>query len=213
MIQSANYLRDDAVRGLESKLESRELTISELQGNIKDLKEALKRLEEETKQAEEDKQALSEQVEGLRSTNENNLALIQEYKEKIDTLSSLVNQYKGFADEEEKAKIIADFKAKGDRLVASNEELSQIVRDQQDSIEKLNNNIQIHEKEAEYLKVNHVNELTQLTDRKDLEKERAVLEIERKYQAKLEKIHEQYNNKVAALFEKLDRHEEDKKTK
>jgi hypothetical protein len=37
-----------------------------------------------------------------------------------------------------------------------------------------------------------------------LEKERAILEIERKYQAKLEKLQDQYNEKITSLYEKLD---------
>ena len=43
MIQRANYLKDDAMKVLKTKLESRELTISELQGNVKTLKDELKR--------------------------------------------------------------------------------------------------------------------------------------------------------------------------
>jgi hypothetical protein len=53
-------------------------------------------------------------------------------------------------------------------------------------------------------RVNHSNQLIQLTDRKELEKERAILEIERKYQAKLEKLQDQYNEKITSLYEKLD---------
>src|SRR6184192_346640 len=225
MIQRANYLKDDAMKGLETKLESRELTISELQGNVKTLKDELKRLEEDSKQSENDKQALTEQVEGLRSTNDNNQALIQEYKEKIDTLSSLVNEYKGFATENielkekhvaKKEQMKSEFEQKVSNLESSIHQLKATVQDQRQQIEqlteKLSNTIQANEKETESLKVNFENKLTQLTNAKDLERERAILEIERKYQEKLQEVHDQYNEKLTRLYEKFDRNEDRGKT-
>jgi chromosome segregation ATPase len=220
MIQRANYIKDDAVKGLVTKLESRDLTIAELQETVKKLTDDTKRLEEETKQSNIDKQALSEQVDGLRSANENNQALILEYKDKIDTLSSLVNEYKGYATENtelkskhaaELAEMKKEFEAKEDRMASAIAELNTTVREQEGMIEqlqdKLTRTIEDHQKEVDNLKVNLDNQLTQLTDRKELEKERALLELERKYQEKLEKAHEQYNEKLSALYEKLDRKE------
>jgi DNA repair exonuclease SbcCD ATPase subunit len=226
MIQRANYLKDDAVKGLETKLESRELTITELQSNVKSLNEELKRVAEESKQSESDKQTLNEQVEGLRSVNDNNQALIQEYKEKIDTLSSLVNDYKSYATENvelkeahatEKDQIKAEFEQKESRYVSSIEELQQTAHDQQDQMErlneKLNNTIQTNKKENESLKVNFKNQLTQLTNAKELEKERAILEVERKYQEKIQQVHDQYNEKLARLYEKFEQTENTRKKK
>lgn len=82
-------------------------------------------------------------------------------------------------------------------LQSSNEELKATVRDQQEQIEKLN-------QDTETIKVNHVNELTKLTEVKDLEKERAVLGVERKYQEQLQEIHNQYNEKLARIYEKFE---------
>ncbi|MDF2788593.1 MAG: hypothetical protein K0S80_1691 [Neobacillus sp.] len=220
MIQRANYLKDDAVKAIESKLESKDLTIAELQSKGNALSDALKQLEEVAKQGQEEKQVLSEQVEGLRAAGETNQALILEYKEKIDTLSSLVNEYKGFSTENAKLKtemekMKVEFEQREGLMATGIAELNATVKDKDLQIEqlqgKLNTAVEDHQKEVENVKANHVNELTQLTDRKELEKERAVLEIERKYQAKLEESHEQYNNKLAQLYEKLDRKETDKK--
>lgn len=221
MIQRANYLKDDSVKGLENKLESKDLTISELQTNVKTLKESLKHLEEASKQAGEEKLSLMEQVDGLRSTNDNNQALIQEYKEKIDTLSSLVNEYKGYATENVKLKekysaekntMVTEFKQMESDLEDEIRKYKSIFAEQNKHVEqlkeKLENTIQANEKETELLKVNLENQLTQLTDQKDLEKERAILEVERKYQEKLQEVHDQYNEKIARLYEKFDRNED-----
>lgn len=226
MINRAEYMKMGAVKELEGKLDSRELTITELQGNVKKLSEDLKRLEEVSQQAENDKKELTELLEGARAVNDNNQALIQEYKEKIDTLSSLVNEYKGYATEnvEIKSKHAAEmeqmkaaFGEKESRMISSIEELKMTVRDQDALIhqlqEKLTRAIGNHENEVEALKANQVNQLTQLTDKKDLEKDRAILEIERKYQEKLEKIHEQYNEKIAGLYERLETKEKPKDEK
>jgi chromosome segregation ATPase len=220
MIHRANYIKDDAVRELNEKLASRDLTIAETQNNAKTLKEQLASAEEGFKRNEDEKAELSDQLEEMRVTNSNNQDLIKEYKEKVDTLSSLVNEYKGYAAENlelkqtfttEKEQLKAEFAEKESRQVSSIEELKTTVHGQEISIEqlqeKLNQAVQDHEKEIENLKANQVNQLTQLTERKELEKERAILEIERKYQEKLELAHEQYNEKLTRLYEKLDQKE------
>lgn len=229
MIKRAEYLKMDAVKELETKLESRELTITELQANVKKLTEDKKQLEEEYKQSEEDKKELSEQVESLRAANENNQALINQYKEKIDTLSSLVNEYKGYATENaelkanhlaEKEQLKAEFEEKQNKLVSSNQELKETLHDQDTLINQLQDKLSksledhknelerladTHRKEKETMQVNQNNELTRLTDKKDLEKERTVIELERNYQAKLQEVHDSYNEKLVNLYTKFER--------
>ena len=221
MIQRANYMKADAVKELDEKLASRDVTIADLQKSVQALKEQLTIAEEGFKQNEGEKAELSGQLEDLKSANSNNQDLIKEYKEKVDTLSSLVNEYKGYAAENlelkqthaaEKDQMKAGFTEKESRLVSSIDELKATARDQEALINVLQSNlekaIEDHKGELENQKVNFNNQLTQLTDRKELEKERAVLEIERKYQAKLEQAHEQYNEKITRLYEKLERVEE-----
>jgi chromosome segregation ATPase len=226
MIKRADYLKMNAIKELEEKLESRDLTITELQGTVKKATEERQQFEDAAKQLEEDKKGLSEQIENARSANENNQALIQQYKEKIDTLSSLVNEYKGYAKENtelknsfsaEKEQMKEEFSEKERRMISSIEELKDTVRDQAALTDQLQGNldktIQDHKKEVEATRVNYDNRLTQLTEKKELEKERAILEIERKYQEKLEKSHEQYNDKIASLYEKLEIKDTPKKKK
>lgn len=225
MIQRAEYLKDDAIKGLTEKLDSKELIITDLQRTAKDLQERLEQSEAATKQRTEDLQELNEQLEGLRSMNATNLDLIQEYKDKIDTLSSLVNKYQGYATENtelkeqfasEKESMAADFKKEENRLLSAIDELKVTNNDQQDEIKRLtsavNKGIHDREKETKDLRDNHVNQLTQLTQSKNLEKERAVLEVERKFQEKLQEVHDQYNEKLARLYEKFEAPTEKKTT-
>lgn len=217
MIQRSEYMKMDAVKELELKLESRELTIAELQGSVKKITEERQYFEDAAKLLDIDKKELFEQMEGLRAANENNQDLIQQYKEKTDTLSSLVNEYKGYAKENtelktshsaEKEQMKEEFAEKERRMISSIEELKATARDlaalTEHSQGTLDKTTHEHKKEIETIKINHSNQLTQLTEKKELEKERAILEIERSYQAKLEKSHEQYNEKITNLYEKLE---------
>jgi len=221
MIQRSEYMKMDAVKELEEKLDSREFTITELQGNAKKLTEDNKLLEERIEQADVDKKDLAEQVKTLNSTNSNNQDLIQEYKEKIDTLSSLVNEYKGYA--KENAEMKATHAAEKERMASLVDELRDSARDLLTTNEQLQDKLdttkqehkneverilEFNQKELQRVEVNYNNQLAQLNDKKDLEKERAVLEIERKYQDKIERIQEEYNNRIASLYEKLDQNKE-----
>lgn len=65
----------------------------------------------------------------------------------------------------------------------------------------------------ENLKVNFNNQLTQITDKNELEKERVLIDVERNYQTKLQEVHESYNEKLARLYEKFEMKESSGKPK
>ena len=64
----------------------------------------MKLFKESLKALKQEKEDLSKQLENQQSTNENNQLLINEYKEKNDTLSGLVNKYQAYANENEEIK-------------------------------------------------------------------------------------------------------------
>jgi chromosome segregation ATPase len=217
MVQRSIYIKESAVQEIADKLEQRESIISEYQKKADIAVLELNQAGESLKAMEQEKEELSKHLESQQATVENNQSLIHEYKEKIDTLSSLVNQYKGYAAENaelketiatEKESMTAEFQQKESLLVSSVEELKATVHDQEDQIARLTENLNstIHEntKEMESVKVNHDNELTQLANQKDLEKDRAILEVKQQYQEKLQEVHDQYNERLARLYEKLD---------
>ncbi|WP_313799018.1 hypothetical protein [Cytobacillus sp.] len=100
-----------------------------------------------------------------------------------------------------------EFKQKEKSLLPSIEELKLTVSEQQSKInlltELLNKTTEENEKELNSLKIKLENKLTSFTNIKDLEKERAILEIDRKSQEKLQEIHEQYNKMLERLYEKF----------
>ena len=99
MVQRSLYIKDHAVKEVTDKLDQKEAIIGEYQEKAKVAIEELKQAQDSIKELKQEKEESLKQLEESRSTNENNQLLINEYKEKTDTLSSLVNGYKGYADE------------------------------------------------------------------------------------------------------------------
>ena len=194
MIQRSVVLKESAVRELTERVAQKDTIISEYQLKTKEAIEESKLANETLKELEKEKEDLIKQVEQLQATNENNQALIGEYKEKIDTLSGLVTKYQAFAEENQKLK--EDHSKERDRLQSQVKEITLQTQDQQDKIKELKQNI-------ESLKNNHVVELERITEKKDFEKDRALLELEKEYQNKLATTHEEHNEKIKQLYDEM----------
>jgi len=194
MVQRSIYIKDHAVKEIADKLEQKESIIGQYQEKVKAALEELQQAQDVVKVLEQDKKELTEQLEGLRSINGNNQLLIHEYKEKNDTLSGLVTEYKGYA--EENKHLTEQFASERDRLQSQMKEISAQNDKQQEQIKKLT-------RELETLKANHINELNRLTERMDYEKNKALLEIEREYQQKLLKSSEEYNARMKEMYEEI----------
>jgi chromosome segregation ATPase len=194
MVRQSIYLKDAAVKEVADKLEHREELITQYQEKANNAIEESKIANEALKSLEKEKGEVSKQLEEMRATNENNQLLIREYKEKTDTLSGLVNKYQAFAEENEELK--KEHAAVVERLQSQLKELSGQTRDQSDEIKEL-------EQEVQSLKANHAVELERTIERKDFEREKALLEVERDYQEKLLQANEGYNDKIKQLYEEI----------
>jgi len=194
MIQRSVVLKESAVRELTERVEQKDTIISEYQLKTKEAIEESKLANELAKELEKEKEDLEKQVEQLQSTNENNQALIGEYKEKIDTLSGLVTKYQAF--EEENKKLTEEFSKQRERLQSQVKEITLQTQDQKDEIKELKQTI-------ESLKNNHATELERTAEKKDFEKDRALLELEKDYQNKLTTTHEEHNEKVKQLYDEM----------
>jgi chromosome segregation ATPase len=194
MIQRSIYIKDHAVKEYADKLEQKEDIISEYQNKAAAATEDAKVSKEEKAALEKEKEALLKQLEEVRSVNLNNQLLIDEYKQKNDTLSGLVSKYQSFAEENEKLK--DEYAKERERLKSQIQELITQTYDQQDEITKVNQQLVT-------LKQNQETELERLAEKKEYEKDRAVLETERNYQEKLLATNTEYNDKIRSLYEEL----------
>lgn len=191
MIQRSIYIKDHAVKEIADKLDQKEAIISEYQNKAMVSSEESKVSKQIADALEKEKEDLLKQLDEARSINFNNQLLINEYKEKNDTLSGLVSKYQSFAEENEKLK--EEYSKDRGRLQSQVNELTLRTHDQQDEIKRLNQQIEI-------MTNSHGIELERLTERKEYEKDKAVLESERNLQEKLLKANDEYNEKIKELY-------------
>lgn len=207
MIQQSVYLKDHAVKDVADKLESKEGIITELQAKLTEQKEKVNQLTLENKQFTEQQTLLQKQLDEQKSTIDNSNLLINEYKEKNDTLSGLVTKYQGYAEENETLKTA--FEAEKASLVqqlneqqtASTEQIHQLEQAQQQANER----IRELEKTLEHAQLNYSRDLDIMQERKDLEREKALVEVERNYQGKLQAQNDRYNDKIAEMHAENER--------
>lgn len=191
MIQRSIYIKDHAVKEIADKLDQKEAIISEYQNKAMVSSEESKVSKQIADALEKEKEDLLKQLDEARSINFNNQLLINEYKEKNDTLSGLVSKYQSFAEGNEKLK--EEYSKDRGRLQSQVNELTLQTHDQQDEIKRLNQQIEI-------MTNSHGIELERLTERKEYEKDKAVLESERNLQEKLLKANDEYNEKIKELY-------------
>ena len=190
MVARSTYLKDHAVKEVTDKLEGKESIISELQEQNKTLKATISALEEQQKSATENATALEDKLTSMQNALHNNQALINEYKEKNDTLSGLVTKYSSYSDDNERLKAeMATTKADlTERAVAA---------------EKANEQLAHHLKEAEELlakaKEQHKTELGMLSEKKDIEREKALVALERANQEQFTAA----NEKIRSLYDEI----------
>lgn len=194
MIQRSIYIKDHAIKEYADKLDQKESIISEYQNKSTAAIEEAKLSKQGADTLEKEKEVILKQLEEVRSVNLNNQLLIDEYKEKNDTLNGLVSKYQSFAEENEKLKDA--FSEERELLHSQISEISTQAHDHQDEIKELKQQIESinHNKEIE---------LERLTERKEYEKDKAVLESERNYQDKLLKANDVYNEKIRELYDEI----------
>lgn len=194
MVQRSIYIKDHAIKEYADKLEQKESIINEYLNKTNAAIEEAKIAKEAAGRLNEEKKELFKQLEDLRSTNLNNQLLIDEYKEKNDTLNGLVSKYQSFADENEKLK---------EQFANEREILQTKVKEISSQNDELQNNINGLKQQIESLKEHHNMELERLTEKMDYEKSKAVIETERNYQEKLLNANNEYNEKMKELYSEI----------
>ena len=194
MIQRSVYLKDHAVKEISEKLESKEAIISDFQQQIAKLKEELTHQKTQNAALQELETELTEKLKSSDVTLANNQALIAEYKEKNDTLSGLVAKYQAFAEENEQLK--AEFaKAQADLIKELHAAESTTGNLQTELTELKKASAEDQKKQEDRLKL--------ALERKDLEREKALVELERQQQAQVATLNKQHNEQLRNLYAEL----------
>lgn len=190
--------------GLKDRLiETLQETISGLEEQVEGFKLSLKELtaKYDTLEKENNQQL---------DINKQNGLLIDEYKEKINTLSGLVNEYKGYKDQIEQVRTEL---ANSEKFVSElNHQLSESNLKLDEAGGKIEFLEKQHKKEIDNLTAQHEVEITnlksigetenkQLKEKLNFEKEKSLLDQSIKYEDRIKKINEENNDKVKELLE------------
>ena len=191
MVQRSIYIKDHAVKEYADKLDQKEAIIGEYQNKAAAATEEATVSKKLVDILEKEKEELAKQLEDQRSVNLNNQLLIDEYKEKNDTLSGLVTKYQSYAEENEQLK--DEYSKERESFQVQVNEITVQNQEQQGEIKDL-------KQQLETMKNNHTIELERLTEKKEFEKDKAVLEAERAFQERLLKANEEYNERINGLY-------------
>ncbi|MEG0451023.1 MAG: hypothetical protein RR595_14290 [Lysinibacillus sp.] len=193
MIQRSVYLKEHAVKDVANKLESKEAIITDLQQQNQQIKQEVAMKTEGISAFEEQVKELEEKLIANQTMLENNQALISEYKDKNDTLSGLVTKYQGYAEENEALKKTFEIektewtkRANADK-VAFEEKISELSQEKQTISEE----IRVLRLDFEQAKANHERDLSHLAERKELERDKAVVEAERLHNEEVRKLYDE----------------------
>lgn len=194
MIETENAERLQLNQQHEETLAARASTILVQEQEISELRKETKQQADEIGRILKENEVQTKQAEQLAEISRKDNLLVEEYRKRIDTLSGLVNEYKAASDENKDLKAQL---AEGTRL--TQQQAAQIAELQQDAkdLEELS-----HER-IRAQEVRHKEEMERLAERKDVEKERELLQLRTEYQGKLEKANEETTAKLRELYEQM----------
>lgn len=192
MVKRSAYKKDAAVGEVLEKLESKEAQFIKLKEQFDLLTTTNEIITKENKDKNEELEKTQDLLEQHKKTEERNEELFEEYKEKIQTLSGLVAEYKKHQDEN--LVLTKEINELKDRNKSAIEELKGQIRDHQEEIEDLQENLEKTSKE-------HQTEIERLGERKDVENERAILSLTKEHQEALAKTNNEYTSKIKEFYE------------
>ncbi|MFP5109609.1 hypothetical protein ACSU6B_23065 [Neobacillus sp. C211] len=179
IVKRGLYKRDEAVRKIQQDLDQKEAELLTAQVKLNGAEEAVKTARSEKAAIEKINEDLLRELNDVRKTNESHEESIKLYKGKVDELSGIITEYKGFKEENQ-------------RLKKEHEAQLQEVRAELISLNEANAELQ-----------QDLNDLNYQLKEKDVERDRALLQLERQYQSKLASAHEEYNETLKGLYEQI----------
>lgn len=204
----------------EKLLTEKDDVLAEQRENTCQLTEAIEQLEAQTNELQEQKNILTEECETikkemaekearLKEIIASNKALLAEYQEKNTALTETI---KNMREDLEKVNSIKD-KAENLRSHLADEKFN--VRTLEAEIEKKDRDIDALKAEIEVIKEQHLQEIQRLhienennthnlLERLELEKDKELLEAQKRFQVELHQLTEEYHAKTSALLKKLE---------
>ena len=194
MIQRSVYLKDHAVKEVTDKLNSKESIINDLQLQVQKFKVELTEKTQEADTLQDQLKQVEEKLVANQTMLENNQALINEYKEKNDVLNGLVAQYKGYKDDNEALKV---------QLNDVQTQLTARALKAEKQVDELTRVLENTKAAAESAKQRSEEAIQMTIERKDLEREKALVELERKHQESVNDLNAAHTEEIRSLYAEI----------
>jgi chromosome segregation ATPase len=194
--QRTAFEKDETRLNWEEALEEKRLMIEEMNGELLDLGKQLKAAIEETNrqsQLREEADKYSKQVE---QSSDSNRALAESYKDKNETLTDLVAQYKSGYEE---SRTLREELKDCQRTIATIEKELAAERENLESLSRIN------EERIRQLEEKHKGELERAVERREVEHERELLRVRTEHQAQLQATTHESTNEIRGLYERIER--------
>jgi len=203
-------LQETYRQNMEHETKEKESLISLLQQQVESLKIDMAQTEIQVSELIADNDALrndkaeaeklfASEVNQLREVNLKNNELISGYSEKINTLTGLVNEYKGYSDENKLIKEeITEAKKTADKLLHENERLGALLAEKENQIQTV---LADNDASLNNLQQKQIQEMEYQRNKLELERDRMLLEQREQYNKELEEIREMYQNKINQLLQ------------
>lgn len=184
MIQRTGHEKEEVLRQKSELHQENEELVQQLERTTQEIKLILAARDEDRNRFEKEKEETARLLHQMEATAENHTLLVKEYKDKNDTLSGLVAEYKAGYDQ-------------ANTLNTEINHLNAVIRELEAKLEERYNHIKM-------LEDNYKTEMDRLVEKKDVEKERELLSIKSEYQAKIHSINDEYTTSMKSHYEQIE---------
>lgn len=196
------YRIDNLIKSKDNEmikeLSKKDKIIGDLQEKIEDTNNKYNGLMDTYSDMVNSEGELKGQVNQLIDNLESIKALNEEYKNKIHTLTGIIDEYKGYKIEND------GLRTEINKLTKKIDSLYSEINIKNADIKELNMAIKNLKEDINRLKINHEKEFDSIKKELELEKEKTILELEKEYQNTINSLQEDCNGKVKGYQDRLD---------
>ena len=206
VVQKSIYLKESSIKDIEKQLDDQRDITSKYQERVKELENELLATQGRLEESAQEQANLADRLEDTRQSAETNKLLVDEYKEKNDTLNGLLAKYENYATENEELKQeLSDQQKRHDSEMNTH---IQETKDKEGEVQDLVRQTEKLEQAMASQTERHRAEMEHLKNDQEIKNERALLNLQREHQEMIAASSESYNDKIQALYAEFNQQRE-----
>ncbi|UJF36565.1 coiled-coil domain-containing protein [Paenibacillus hexagrammi] len=195
LAQRTAFEKDEVRRKWEEVVEEKRLEIEKLNSYQSQLEKDLKAATEETQRQKEIREEAEKYAKSAQESSEGQKALAESYKEKNDTLAGLVTEYKaGYEESRTLREQVAE-------LGRDKRDLERQLFDEKENTDAL---ARIGDERVRQLEEKHKADLERIEERKEIEKERALIHLRTELQEVSARAAQKATDEIKGLYSRIE---------